>query len=264
MAQQKKMDFKDLRKKFKAAAPFNNPNKFGKEGEDHINISIQSETRLGKVFDPAYLKVINYKYIGKFNSVLSLWYWVRSPILDDNIRRLTGRNLKMYAEKSGVFNKFVPNFKAIIGQATWYKIKSYPDVIKEIKALDENKAITSYHIVKSSGLRITTSYASLIIDIAKLIIKAVKEDKEPDFSVFVDTKDKAGMLYLEGVLEKVMSSEALERMRNAEHNEDEENYESLDDEVNHQLSLFETPITEEITLSEHVVSTDNQEELVNQ
>ena len=225
MAQQKKMDFKDLRKKFKTSAPFNNPNKFGKEGDDHINISIQSETRLGKIFDPAYLKVINYKHIGKFNSVMSLWYWIRSSTLDDTIRRLTGRNLKTFAEANGVFNKFVPNFKAIIGQATWNKIKSYPDIIKEIKNLDEKKTLVSYHIVKSSGLRIATSYAALIIDIAELIIKAVKEGKEPDFSVFVDTPNKSGMLYLEGVLEKVMSAEVMERMRAAEHNDDEEDYE---------------------------------------
>lgn len=250
MAQQKKMDFKDLRKKFRATAPFNNPNKFGKEGEDHINISIQSETRLGKIFDPAYLKVINYKHIGKFNSVLSLWYWVRSATLDDTIRRLTGRNLKVYADSNGIFNKFVPNFKAIIGQATWNKIKSYPDIIREIKALDDKKTLISYHIVKSSGLRIATSYAALIIDIAELIIKAVKEGKEPDFSVFVDTKDKAGMVYLEGVLEKVMSPEVLERMRNAEHTDDEEDYELPASEAE---PVVEAQVAEEVAQTEAVV-----------
>lgn len=213
MTQNKKMDFKDLRKKFRASAPFNHPNNFGKEGIDHINISIQSETRLGKIFDPAYLKVINYKHIGKFNSVLSLWYWIRSPDLDDTIRRLTGRNLKTYAEANGIHNKFVPNFKAIIAQATWIKIKSYPNILKEIRDLDPNIKLLSYHIVKSSGLRIVTSYAALIIDIAELIIKAVKEEKEPDFTVFVDTKDKAGMVFLEGALERVMSKEVLEHMR---------------------------------------------------
>lgn len=217
MAQaKKKMDFKDLRKKFRASAPFNHPNNFGKEGVDHINISIQSETRLGKIFDPAYLKVINYKHIGKFNSVMSLWYWIRSSDLDDTIRRLTGRNLKTYAEANGVFNKFVPNFKAIIAQATWNKIKSYPGIMKEIRDLNPETKLISYHIVKSSGLRIATSYAALIIDIAELIIKAVKEGKEPDFSEFVDTKDKAGMAYLEGVLERVMSPEVLANMRAAD------------------------------------------------
>ena len=236
MAQQKKMDFKELRKKFRASAPFNHPNSFGKEGEDHINISIQSETRIGKIFDPAYLKVINYKHIGKFNSVMSLWYWIRSSNLDDNIRRLTGRNLKIYAETKGIFNKFVPNFKAIIGQATWIKVRSYPNILKEIKELDPNIKIISYNIVKSSGLRITTSYAPLIIDIAELIIKAVKEDKEPDFTPFVDNQEKAGLCYLEGVLEKVMPPEVLERMRAAENasEEEDDDYEQLPESLTDQ------------------------------
>lgn len=222
--QQKKMDFRDLRKKFRVSAPFNHPNNFGKEGIDHINISIQSETRLGKIFDPAYLKVINYKHIGKFNSVMSLWYWIRSSDLNDTIRRLTGRNLKTYAEANGVFSKFVPNFKAIIAQATWNKIKGYPSILKEIRELNPEIKLISYHIVKSSGLRISTSYAALIIDITELIIKAVKEGKEPDFNSFVDTKEKAGMAFLEGVLERVMSEETLERMRAANAITDEEDH----------------------------------------
>jgi len=246
MTQQKKMDFRDLRKKFRAPAPFNHPNNFGKEGVDHINISIQSETRLGKIFDPAYLKVINYKYIGKFNSVMSLWYWIRSSDLDDSIRRLTGRNLKMYAEANGVFNKFVPNFKAIIAQATWNKIKTYPAILKEIRELDPEIKLISYHVVKASGLRIATSYAALIIDVVELIINAVKENKEPDFSVFIDDKDKAGMAFLEGVLERVMSEEVLNRMRAASlANDDiEKNNPDLYDKGNY--DLFDDSGVEEI------------------
>lgn len=258
MAQQKKMDFKDLRKKFRATAAFNHPNNFGKEGVDHINISIQSETRLGKIFDPAYLKVISYKHIGKFNSVMSLWYWIRSSDLDDTIRRLTGRNLKTYAEANGVFNKFVPNFKAIVAQATWNKIRSYPGILKEIKELDPNIKLISYHIVKSSGLRIATSYAALIIDIVEVIIKAVKEGKEPDFTVFVDTKDKAGMAFLEGVLEKVMSSEVLDRMRAAAHTDEEEpDYELTEEQVQAQMP-------EEVVPAEPVGDTTETDEVVAQ
>lgn len=222
MAERKKLTFKDIRKQFRARAYYNHPNNFGEEGVDHINISIQSKTRLGKILDPAYLKVINYKYIGKFNSVLSLWYWVRSPSLDDNIRRLTGRNLKMYAEANGIFNNYVPNFKAIIATATWLKVKSYPSIIKEIKELNPEIKLLSYHIVKSSNLRICTNYASLIIDIADTIIKAVKDGVEPDFSLFVDNKEKAGLMYLEGVLSKVLPPEKIEELKNSEHNSEEE------------------------------------------
>jgi len=214
MSQQKgKISFKDLKKQFKSNAYYNSPNNAGKEGEDHINISIQSETRLGKLLDPAYLKTINYRYVGKFNSVMSLWYWVRSPQLDDNYRRLTGQKLKMYAEANGVFGNYIPNFKAIIAKATWVKVKGYPNVLKEIKELDPNIKFYSYHIVKASNLRICTNYAAMIIEIVQEIIKAVKENREPNFEMFVDKPHVAGLDYLEGVLTKILPKEKIEEMK---------------------------------------------------
>lgn len=208
-----KIGFKDLKKQFKSQAYFNSPNNAGKEGTDHINISIQSETRLGKLLDPAYLKTINYRYVGKFNSVLSLWYWVRSTNLDDNFRRLTGSKLKAYAEANGVFGNYVPNFKAIVAKATWVKVKGYPNLLKEIKELDANVKFYSYHIVKSSGLRICTNYAAMIIEVVEEIVKAVKENREPNFELFADKPNVAGLDFLEGVLAKVMPKEKIEEMK---------------------------------------------------
>ena len=213
MSGKQKVTFKDLKKQFKSNAYYNSPNNVGKEGTDHINISIQSETRLGKLLDPAYLKTINYRYVGKFNSVLSLWYWVRSPSLDDNFRRLTGQKLKMYAEANGVFGNYVPNFKAIVAKATWIKIKGYPNVLKEIRELDEKTKFYSYHVVKASGVRICTNYAAMIIEVVEEIVKAVKEGREPNFELFVDKPHVSGLDYLEGVLTKIMPKERIEEMK---------------------------------------------------
>lgn len=208
-----KIGFKDLKKQFKSQAYYNSPNNAGTEGTDHINISIQSETRLGKLLDPAYLKTINYRYVGKFNSVLSLWYWVRSTNLDDNFRRLTGAKLKAYAEANGVFGNYVPNFKAIVAKATWTKIKGYPNILKEIKELDPNVKFYSYHIVKASGIRICTNYAAMMIEVVEEIVKAVKEGREPNFELFADKPNVAGLDFLEGVLNKVMPKERIEEMK---------------------------------------------------
>ena len=214
MASSKKtVTFKDLKKQFKSNAYYNSPNNVGKEGVDHINISIQSETRLGKLLDPAYLKSINYRYVGKFNSVLSLWYWVRSPNLDDNFRRLTGNKLKLYAEANGVFGNYVPNFKAIVAKATWSKIKGYPNILKEIKELDPKLKFYSYHVVKSSGVRICTNYAAMIIEVIEEIVKAVKEGREPNYELFIDKPHVAGLDFLEGVLNKVMPKDRIEEMK---------------------------------------------------
>lgn len=209
-----KISFKDLKKQFKPTAYFNSPNNFGDEGVDHINISIQSGERIGKLLDPAYLKSINYHHVGKFSSVLSLWHWVRSTDLDDNYRRMSGNELKAYAESNGSFGNYVPNFKAIIGKATWLKVKAYPHIIREIKELPDGLKLLSYHVVKSSNLRICTNYAAIIIDIAKEIITAVKENREPDFSKMVDKPNLAGIDYLEGVLVKVLPAEKIEELKN--------------------------------------------------
>lgn len=216
MQQKSKLNFKDLKKQFKTNAYYSSPNNFGVEGDDHINISIQSELKLGKLLDPAYLKTFTYPCIGKFSSVLSLWYWVRSADLNDNYRRLTGNKLKMFAEANGVFGTYVPNFKAIIGQATWIKIKSYPSVLKELKELDPNVKFLSYHIVKSSDLRICSNYAAMIIDIVHEIVNAVKEDKEPDFNHLADNPNLVGLSYMEGVLSKVLSEEKIKELKENE------------------------------------------------
>jgi len=217
MNNDRKLSFKDLKKQMKTTAYYSKPNDFGVEGEDHINISIQSETRLGKILDPAYLKSINYRFIGKFASVMSLWYWVRSPDFDDRLRQLTGRNLKMYADQNGLHNNYVPNFKAIIGMATWQKIKGYPAILKEIKELKEGTKLLSYHVVKASDLRVCTHYAEMIIKIGNIIVDSVKAGAEPDFSELADDKSKTGLMFMEGVLIKLFGNEQkVEALKEAE------------------------------------------------
>jgi hypothetical protein len=211
------MNFKDLRNQFKTNIYYNHPNNFGKEGEDHININFTSTSKIGKIFDPSYVKVINYHHIGKFSSVLNLWHWLRSDDLDDAIRRMSGYNIRLYTEaNSNGFNKKIPNFKAIIGLATWYKIKSYKHIVKEIKELDPNIKFLSYYVVKSSNLRVCTNYASLVVDIVNIIVKAIRENTQPDFSTLVDDKDNTGLLYLEGFLSSILPADKIEEMKKIE------------------------------------------------
>lgn len=239
----KKTSLRDLKNQFKADAYFNHPNKFDDEGVDHINISIQSDTKLGKLFDPAYLKVINYPFIGKFNSVMSLWFWVRTSDLDDNMRRLTGHKLKSYAESKGVFGSYVPNFKAIIAYATWIKIKNYPGVINELKQLPDSVKFLSYHIVKASGLRLCTNYAALMISIMDHIVKAVKNGEEPDFDCFVDSGSDNNLRYLSGVLGKVMSPSKIAALKEEEFNLAVEDTNTVDEDQQPKIENVENQDT---------------------
>lgn len=229
-AAKKKMSFKDHRNQVKTNIYYNHPNNFKKEGEDHININFTSGNKIGKIFDPSYVKIINYHHIGKFSSVLNLWHWLRSSDLDDTIRRMNGYNLRLYIDGSNSgFNKKIPNFKAIIGMATWYKLKSYKHIIKEIKELDPEIKFLSYYTVKSSNLRVCTNYASLVVDITNIIVKAIRENTQPDFSSLVDEKDKTGLLYLEGFLASVISADKIEEMKKIEITDEPEDPEVLGD-----------------------------------
>lgn len=209
--------FKSLRDQIKANDYFNRPNEFKEEGVDHINISMSSGSHLGKVSDPAYVKTLNYRNIGKFTSVLNLWYWLRSDDLDDNLRKLVGTRLRKYGDSKGRSSgrQHVPNFKAIIGHATWLKLRQYPALLEELRNKPDNVKYLSYNLIKGSGIRVSTNYAGMVIEIMDIITDAVKKGVDPDFTPLCDNKDQAGLHYLEGFLTRLVTPEALVVMMEA-------------------------------------------------
>lgn len=191
--------FQDFKRKSKISAQYNKPNLFGEEGVDHINISSQSKLKLGRILDPSYCCNFEYPHIGTFKSALALGYWLRSKDLDDRIRKLAGQKLKSYAAEHNLYNKRIANYTAIIANAVWLQVKDRTDVIDYIRNLSSDLTILSYYTHKSSGLRITTNYAPMVVAISKEIISAIKEDREPDFIQFATDK-RAGMDFLEPAL----------------------------------------------------------------
>lgn len=213
MTDNKKLTFKDYKQQVRKDAHIHRPNDYGQEGEDHINLSIQSTTRMGKIFDPGYLKVVNYPHIGKFCSIFSMWCWLKSSTMDDNLRRLSGHQLVRYIDNNDISMSNVPNFKAIIAKATWDKLQAYPAVLEEMRQLPDNVQLLSYNVIRSSNLRVCTKYAALIIGIAREFISALKQEREPNFDLFVDDPSKASLDYLEGALSKVFSQEKIQAIR---------------------------------------------------
>lgn len=193
--------FQDFKRESRVSAKYNKPNLFKEEGVDHINISSQSKLKLGRILDPSYCCNIEYPHIGTFKSALALGYWLRSKDLDDKIRKLAGQKLKSYVAEHNLYNKRIVNYTAIIANAVWIQIKGRQDVLDYIKKLDPSLTILSYYTHKSSGIRITTNYAPMVVSISSEIIKAVKEDREPNFIQFATDKN-VGMDFLEPLLVK--------------------------------------------------------------
>ena len=192
--------FQDFKKKSPISANYNKPNLFKEEGVDHINISSQSKLKLGRFLDPGYCHNFEYPYVGEFKSALSLGYWLRSKDMDDRIRKLGGHKLKKYVADNNLYNRRIANYTAIIANAVWLRVKDRTEVIEAIKDLDPKLDILSYYTHKNSGIRITTNYAPMVVAIASEIVKAVKEEREPDFIQFATNKHNVGMAFLEAVI----------------------------------------------------------------
>lgn len=178
---------------------FSNPNAFGEEGVDHLNISNQSKTQLGLLLDPSYFKVVDYPHIGKFGSVMNLWYWLKASPLDDSLRRVTGFRLKDKVSSGNTQNR-VPNFRAIIATATYLKLKQYPHCLKQLRELPEGRQILSYYVPKGTGLRMCSNYAELVCSLVSVIRLALREGAEPDFTKLATYPSDARYFFLEPFL----------------------------------------------------------------
>ena len=193
------------------------PNSFLEEGVDHINISSRSATFIGRLLDPSYGRGFEYPHIGKFNSVLNLWYWLRKRPLNDSLRKGASNNLRnKIAEKTkGHESVYVPNFLSIIGYATWMKLQNYPHVIEDIRNLPSTVELISYYVPKSSCVRICSSYAYGIIPVVQVIRDAIVNGTEPDFSSISTHPTLSGLCWLEGFLNETHGYEAVEKMKQA-------------------------------------------------
>lgn len=179
---------------------YNRPNNFKEEGKDHLNISIQSFFPIGRILDPGYCASFEYPHLGRFKSILTLTYWLKSTVKDDSVRMLKGYKLKKFIKENRLHGKQLTNYYAIVAKATWIRVSGRKDIVDKIRELPDDLELLSYHTDKVSGVRITTNYAKSAVMIGEEIIKAIKEDRVPDFDKFVTEPTLTGNSYLEGVL----------------------------------------------------------------
>lgn len=144
------------------------PNSLGKEGVDHINVSYCSSSRLGRLLDPNYAKVVHLPEYGKFRSAVSLYYWIKTGRKDDRLRVLTRNKLIRYITDNKLYiNKSQEPTNDIIDRVTMIKLENYPDLLEQFISLPRTTIFTSYIINKNTGLRVVTSYAKPILNTVK-------------------------------------------------------------------------------------------------
>lgn len=182
-----KKNLKDLIKEFNKDV-YNKPNTFKEEGDDHINISLNSKKTLGRFLDPSYSHYFVFQSFGRFRSPLNLAYWLRDEDKDDRLRYLKKKDLNKLAKV-----KIYPpldNYKFFLLVSTVIKLKSRPELIEEIKKLPKDTNILSYRTQKNSKIRITTGYAKIVVPIVEEIFNSIWENRDIDYNKFIYTPNE--------------------------------------------------------------------------
>lgn len=194
--------FAEMKKKLKALRKQESlpqPNRFGDDGVDHINLNFYGRTYIGKTLSVESSGSFYYPYLGKFSSVNAFWVWLHDYNFNDNIRRMSRRRISEYKRTTKLNTSYIHNFQAMIAYATWLKVRNNKRFIEEVKK-SEDLPLLCYYVVPSSGIRVQFNYAPWFVRIGKEIITAIKEDREPDFEQFVTDKDYSDFFYTKSIL----------------------------------------------------------------
>lgn len=187
--------------------PLPNISAMGTDGVDHINIYTQGETELGRNLTHTARLSLNHSIFGRFDSMQSFWEYIRSEERDDRLRNLHGERLRRMVKK--LTPAKVRNFRAIIMDANYQKIKQHPELVKAILASDKPFDCW-YRYNRNNGVPVRPGYAHWLIWGYEEIRTALKEGREPDFGELMESR-KIGLF--EDVVPKV--TEAVEQSKPA-------------------------------------------------
>ena len=183
------------------------PNFLGEELEDHLNISSESITKIGKLLDLEHEQTFTYPHIGTFKTVFGLWYWLQDDNNNDKFRYMSTSDIKKHLhENKNIKTNFVKNFRVIIATALWLKLRHHTEALAEFKNIPMGISYVFYKTVKthSSKQRLATKYPLWLSDIVEEIHIAVRLNRSPDFSKLVTDPNDIRFVYLEGFLKDCM------------------------------------------------------------
>jgi hypothetical protein len=99
---------------------------------------------------------------------------------------MTGKSLQDFVTM--LTRQNVVNFRAIIMDANYQKVKQYPEIQQAM--VESVLPFDCYYVYKrETSIPIRTNFASWVIDGFEEIRKALKEQREPNFSALKDTDD---------------------------------------------------------------------------
>lgn len=154
------------------------------DGVDHINISRYGKTPLGKMLDMDHIRNFEHPLLGPFKTMNSLWFFLRARQPNDHIRVLNNPELRGFVFNScGGVKSGVPNFRAVVMHAAYLRIKAFKDITRLM--IESELPFDSYKTLQS-GIRVRFEHTLWVVNAFEEIRKALKEEREPNFSHLMD------------------------------------------------------------------------------
>lgn len=120
------------------------------EGKDYINISYYSNLPIGKMLSQGYGIKID-TIFGTVGSIRNLMEFISKPNYPVSI--LKKSKLSPYDIKKIPHTTIsVPNFWSIVAMGVCLRIKSYPEIMAELKSLDSDIKFTNFKIKQTKDL----------------------------------------------------------------------------------------------------------------
>lgn len=167
--------------------PSPSPMNWKGDGIDHINIWEKGETELGVVLNHSISLPFNHSLLGRFGNMEAFWHYVQSEERDDRIRMMEGYTLKNFARK--LTPSRVINFRAIIMDANYQRIKQYEPIVQEM--INSTLPFDCYYVHDTTKLRTRPNFFKWLTMGYEEIRKALKENREPDFNFLLEREDSS-------------------------------------------------------------------------
>jgi hypothetical protein len=112
----------------------------------------------------------------------AFWFYMQSKERDDRLRGMNPIAAVRFGRK--MESTRVVNFRAIIADSNWQRIKSKPVLTAMLNRSD--LPFDCYRVDYDTGLRIRPPFFGWLLWATEEIRRALKEDREPDFSCLLD------------------------------------------------------------------------------
>lgn len=187
MAQSLAQKLATIRSKVPKADPLGslkNVMETGTDNVDHINMNGRSDSQLGRFLTMSSRLELRHSIFSNFSCVDSFRYWLLSESRDDAARTLQGNAL--YEFGRSMRQRPVTNLRAIVMDANYQRIMQHKPLLDSLRKSD--LPFECYRVDAKTGLRIRPTFAKWFIWGMEEIRRAVKEDREPNFTPLLDKR----------------------------------------------------------------------------